>query len=169
MVAYPRDHEPACHVAIRFLASALEGGPGEQPGLCSKGLLATYELLYGVPERSDWVEAPARSGPLLGLRGQDLVRGLGCEIEPRGRHSVLRTAEGRAQAVAAFLAEDEQPDQTSFRFENQTPATYALAHADRNRLPGVVAVRGGMISLYSTATSGRRASQASSAKNSAGE
>jgi arginine repressor len=54
----------------------------------------------------------------LGLRGQDLVRGLGCEIEPRGRHRVLRTPEGRAQAVAAFLEEDEQPDQTSFRFEN---------------------------------------------------
>ena len=54
-----------------------------QPGLRNKGLLATHELLYGVPERSDWVEATTRSGPLLGLRGQDLVRGLGYKIEPR--------------------------------------------------------------------------------------
>ncbi len=38
--------------------------------------------------------------------------------------------------------------------ENQTPATYALALADRDRLPWVVAVRGGTIRLYSTATSG---------------
>jgi hypothetical protein len=82
------------------------------------------------------------------------VRGLGYEIEPRGRHNVLRAAEGRAQAVAVFLEEDEQPDQTSSRFENQTPATYALAHADRDRLPWVVAVRGGTIRLYSTSTSG---------------
>jgi hypothetical protein len=95
-----------------------------------------------------------RSGTLLGLRGQDLVRGLGYEIEPRGQHSVLRAALGQAQAVAVFLQEDEQPDQTSAHFENQTPATYALAHADRDRLPWVVAVRGGTIRLYSTATSG---------------
>jgi hypothetical protein len=146
--------EPDRHVAIRFLASALEGDPGEQPGLRNKGLLATHELLYGVPEHSDWVEATTRSGPLLGLRGQDLVRGLGYEIEPRGQHSVLRAAEGQAQAVAVFLEEDEQPDQTSARFENQTPATYALVHAERDRLPWVVAVRGGTIRLYSTATSG---------------
>jgi hypothetical protein len=146
--------EPDRHVAIRFLASALEGDPDEQPGLRNKGLLATHELLYGVPERPDWAEATTRSGPLLGLRGQDLVRGLGYKIEPRGRHSVLRAAEEQAQAVAVFLEEDEQPDQTSTRFENQTPATYALAHADRDRLPWVVAVRGGTIRLYSTSTSG---------------
>ena len=146
--------EPDRHGAIRFLATALEGDPDEQPGLRNKGLLATHELLHGVPKRPDWGEATSRSGPLLGLRGQDLVRGLGYEIEPRGRHSVLRAAEGRAQAVAVFLEEDEQPDQTSTRFENQTPATYALVHAERDRLPWVVAVRGGTIRLYSTATSG---------------
>ena len=46
--------EPDRHVAIRFLASALEGDPDEQPGLRNKGLLATHELLYGVPKRPDW-------------------------------------------------------------------------------------------------------------------
>jgi hypothetical protein len=39
--------EPDRHVAIRFLAAALEGDPDEQPGLRNKGLLATHELLYG--------------------------------------------------------------------------------------------------------------------------
>ncbi len=146
--------EPDRHVAIRFLASALEGDPGEQPGLRNKGLLATHELLHGVPERADWGEATRRSGTLLGLRGQDLVRGLGYEIEPRGRHNVLRAAEGRAQAVAVFLQEDEQPDEVSPNFNNQTPATYALYHAERDRLPWVVAVRGGVIRLYSSSTSG---------------
>ena len=94
--------EPDRHVAIRFLASALEGDPGEQPGLRNKGLLATHELLYGVPGRADWDVATQRSGAVLGLRGHDLVRGLGYEIEPRGRHSVLRAAEGQAQAVAVI-------------------------------------------------------------------
>ncbi len=75
--------EPDRHVAIRFLASALEEDPGEQPGLRNRGLLATHELLYGVPERgADWGEATRRSRALLGLRGQDLVRSLGTRVPP---------------------------------------------------------------------------------------
>jgi hypothetical protein len=127
--------EPSRHLAIRFLADALEGNPGENPGLRNKGLLATHELLYGVPKRPDWEDATELSKPLLGLRGQDLVRGLGYEIEPRGRHNVLRTSGGRAQAVAVYLQDTEQADQPSCRFENQTPVTYALAHADRLPTP----------------------------------
>jgi hypothetical protein len=146
--------EPDRHVAIRFLASALEGDPGDQPGLRNKGLLATHELLHGVPGRRDWGDATVRSESLLGLRDQDLVRGLGYEIEPRGRHNVLRASSGRAQAVAVFLQETEQPDQPAARFENQTPVTYALSHADRDNLPWVLAVRGGTIRLYSTSKSG---------------
>jgi hypothetical protein len=119
-------NEPSRHLAIRFLADALEADPDENPGLRNKGLLATHELLYGVPKRTDWQAATERSRPLLRLRGQDLVRGLGYEIEPRGRHNVLRASEGRAQAVAVFLQETEQADQPSSRFENQTPVTYAL-------------------------------------------
>jgi hypothetical protein len=94
--------EPDRHLAIRFLASALEGDPGEQPGLRNKGLLATHELLHGVPKRSDWAEATARSRSLLDLRGQDLVRGLGYEIEPRAQHSVLRAAEGEPRRSPCF-------------------------------------------------------------------
>ncbi len=117
--------EPDRHLAIRFLSEALEGEPDEHPGLRNKGLLATHELLYGVPKRDDWDDATARSRPLLGQRGQDLIRGLGYEIEQRARHSVLRSPDDRAQAVAVFLQESEQADQPSSRFENQTPVTYA--------------------------------------------
>lgn len=66
--------EPDRHLAICFLADALEGEPGEHPGLRNKGLLATHELLSGVPKRDDWAAATARSEPLLKRRGQDLVR-----------------------------------------------------------------------------------------------
>jgi hypothetical protein len=52
------------------------------------------------------------------------------------------------------LQDTEQADQPSSRFENQTPVTYALAQADRDNLPWVVAVRSGTIRLYSTSTSG---------------
>jgi len=45
--------EPDRHSAIRFFSDALEGDLDEQPGLHNKGLLATHELLHGVPERRD--------------------------------------------------------------------------------------------------------------------
>ena len=52
------------------------------------------------------------------------------------------------------MQDTEQADQPSSRFENQTPVTYALAHAERDNLPWVVAVRSGTIRLYSSSTSG---------------
>lgn len=134
--------EPDRHLAIRFLSEALEGEPDEHPGLRNKGLFATHELLHGVPKRGDWDDATARSRPLPRRRGQNLVRGLGYEIDQRARHSVLRSSEDRAQTVAVFLQESEQVDQPSSRFENQTPITYALAHADRDNIPWVVAGQG---------------------------
>jgi hypothetical protein len=149
--------EPSRHLAIRFLADALEGDPDEKPGLRNKGLLATHALLYGVLKRSDWEAATERSRPLLGLQGQDLVRSLGHEFEPRGRLNVLRASRGRARAVAVFLQDTEQADQPSSRFENQTPVTYALAHADCDNLPWVVAGRSGTIRLYFHAGHGRDA------------
>ncbi|WP_143527321.1 Eco57I restriction-modification methylase domain-containing protein [Rubrobacter xylanophilus] len=146
--------EPDRHLALRFLAETLEGEPDEHLGLRNKGLLATHELLHGVPQRPDWKDATDRSKPLLNRRGQDLVRELGYEIEQKAQHSVLRSSGGKAQAVAVFLQESEQPDQPAARFENQTPVTYALAHADRDNIPWVVAERSGVLRLYSTSTSG---------------
>lgn len=146
--------EPHRQLAIRFLAEALEGEPDEHPGLRNKGLLATHELLHGVPERSDWEGATARSEPLLRERGQTLVERLGYEVEARGHHNVLRSSKGRAQAVAVFLQDSEQADHPAARFENQTPVTYALSHADRDNLPWVIAEREGALRLYSTSTSG---------------
>lgn len=146
--------EPNRHLAIRFLAAALEAAPGHLPGLRNKGLLATHELRVGVPQRADWSEATTRAAPLLGLRDRDLVRGLGFTIEPRAQHFVLRAGGEAARAVAVFLQDTEQPDQPAARYNNQTPVTYALTHADRDSLPWVVAVRNGTIRLYSTATSG---------------
>ncbi len=107
--------EPDRHSAIRRVAEALEGGSEEQPGLRNRGLLATHELLNGVPQRQDWEDATARSAPLLRERGQELVEKLGYEIEPRTRYSVLRSREGRAQAVAVFLEDTEQADQPAPR------------------------------------------------------
>ncbi|MBA2691492.1 MAG: hypothetical protein H0U65_03230, partial [Rubrobacter sp.] len=146
--------EPHRRLASRRIAEAMEDASDEHPGLRNKGLLATHELLYGVPKRDDWDEATRRAESLLPKRGRDLVEGLGYEVEERGRHNVLRSSEGRARAVAVFLEDSEQAEQPSPRFENQTPVTYALAHADRDNIPWVVAERSGAVRLYSTSTSG---------------
>lgn len=146
--------EPHRHLAIRFLSGALDGDPETLPGIRNKGLLATHALDAWVPQELDWDGAARRARPLLGKRDHELVRGLGYEIESKGNHKILRTATGTARAVAVFLEATEQPDQPSARFSNQTPVTAALTSADRENLRWVMAVRGGTLRLYSTATSG---------------
>ena len=86
-------------------------------------------------------------------RGQDLIRGLGYEIEPEGRTASCAPRRG-AQAVAVFLQDTEQADQPAARFENQTPVTYALSHADRDNMPVGRGRAERPIRLYSTSTSG---------------
>lgn len=148
-------NEPNRHLAGRFLASAFDTGPDELPGLRNKGLLATHELIVGVPQDPRWPTALERSQPLLGERDHDLIRGLGYTIETHGHHQVLRAAgDEHARAIAVFLQPTEQADQPSARFNHQTPVTYALTQAERDGLQWVVAVRGGGLRLYSTTTSG---------------
>lgn len=65
--------------------AAASDASDEHPGLRNKGLLATHELLHGVPKRDDWDEATRRAESLLPKRGRDLVEGLGFEVEERGR------------------------------------------------------------------------------------
>lgn len=146
--------EPNRHLAIRFLADALDSDQESLPGLRNKGLLATHALHSWVPQELDWEDATDRARPLLGQRDHELVRRLGYEIEDKGNHKVLRTETGTARAVAVLLESTEQPDQPSPRFANQTPVTAALTSADRENLRWVFSVRGGTVRLYSTDTSG---------------
>ena len=146
--------EPNRHLAIRFLSAAMDGDPNSLPGIRNRGLLATHALEAWVPQELDWEAAGRRARPLLAKRDQALVRGLGYEIENRGNHQVLRSANGTAHAVAVFLQPTEQEEQPSPRFGNQTPVTAALTSADRDNLPWVISVRGGTVRLYSTETSG---------------
>lgn len=147
--------EPSRHFAIKFLSRAMDADPDDIPGLHNRGLLASHELRVGVPQRSDWAAAVEDAQPLLSLSGRELVEGLRFTVEERARHSVLRVgANGNARAVAVFLYESEQPDQPSERYDHQTPVTYALTQAERDGLPYVLAVRGSMLRLYATTTSG---------------
>ena len=61
---------------------------------CGSGsfLVGMLQVLDDLQERA--ARQPARSRDLLRERGQDLVQGLGYEIEPRGRVNVLRASGG---------------------------------------------------------------------------
>lgn len=139
--------EPDRHAASRLLTSML---PEQGEGLRNVGMFADHHLRDRVPQRADWTNLTDSARPLLGLRGQELVRGLGFTIEQRGNANVLRTGNDRAAALAVFLDEEEAPDAASARFNGVTPASWALARARSDNLPFAVTTRRDEIRVYAT-------------------
>ena len=112
-------------------------------------MLASHELRDGVPTRADWEQLCERGRPLLDHQGRDLVQQLGFTIEAGPTSaSVLNIADTK-RAVAVFLDEGEEFEQAADRFGATSPVSYALALADRESLPWVVATRGRQIRVYS--------------------
>lgn len=153
--------EPDRHSALRFLHSVIPQLEPEShvPGLRNEGLLATHELHFGVPQRTDWGTAREKALASLRLRGRHLLQSLGFTLEPL--HSpayVLRTTETKL-AVAVLLDRDESPDAPSPKFSNLSAVSYALAQADRENLDYVVITAGSTLRLHPARTgvgTGRR-------------
>lgn len=143
---------PDHHAAQRFLSAVLAQIDEELVGLRNQGLLSTHELKTGVPDRTDWNDAVSRAEGLLDEKGRDLVEGLGYEIERLQDHSYILkdTSDGREQAVAVFLNEDESFDHAQDRFTGQTPVSYALSEADKKNLDYVIASSESRLRLYTT-------------------
>lgn len=143
---------PDHHAAQRFLSDVLAQIDEELVGLRNQGLLSTHELKSGVPNRDDWEDAIGRAEGLLDDEGRDLVEGLGYEIERLQDQSYILkdTRDGREQAVAVFLNEDESFDHAQDRFTGQTPVSYALSEADKKSLDYVIASAESRIRLYTT-------------------
>ncbi|WP_256407147.1 Eco57I restriction-modification methylase domain-containing protein [Haloplanus ruber] len=143
---------PDHHAAQRFLSAVLAQIDEELVGLRNQGLLSTHELKTGVPDRADWNDAVSRAEGLLDEKGRDLVEGLGYEIERLQDHSYILkdTSDGREQAVAVFLNEDESFDHAQDRFTGQTPVSYALSEADKKNLDYVIASSESRLRLYTT-------------------
>ena len=140
--------EPDRHRAFIMLQNTLPEVGSRIPGLHNEGLLATHELENGVPLRDDWREAVTQSKRLLSQRGQPLLRSLGFEIQNlTGPVSVL-IAQDTKVAVGLFLDRSESIDLPSERFSNLSPIAYALARADKERLPYVVVMADGVLRLY---------------------
>lgn len=144
--------EPDRHAALRFLHSALPDVDVPLPGLRNEGLFATHELATGVRARADWPGAAKRGGPLLAVRGRDLLTGLGFTVEAMpGPAAILRAATTKV-AVAVLLERQEAPEIASARFSHLSPAAYALAKADEENLPYVVVLAGPRLRLYPART-----------------
>ncbi len=143
--------KPSRIAAQRFLSEAIEKLDGDLVGIRNQGLLATHELRHGVPERDDWDAATSEAEPLLDKSGQELVKGLGYEIERGdGEEFLLKHgSSGQRQAVAVFVDDDVPFDSEVSRF-NDTPVGYALNAADRQQLDYVVASDGDRLRLYTT-------------------
>ncbi len=141
--------EPTRHHALRFLLAMLPEVESDMPGLRNTGLLATQELRFGVPARSDWEAATSSGKHLLGLSGQQLVEGLGFSVTNLSiTSSVLTVGDGIKRAVAVFLDDTESFDTAAERFQGTSPVSEGLALADKEGLPWVVLTRGRQIRLY---------------------
>ena len=142
LTAFDRNH------AANLIQQALPELHSPLPGITNRGLFSTHDLITGVPIRSDWKDAVQLSIPLLERTGDDLIRGLGFDIETlTSSASVLRAA-GSRRAVAVFLQDNELPEISSERFNRHSPITYALTMADNEGLPYAIVTRGNQIRLY---------------------
>lgn len=142
--------EPNRHQAVRALDRLLSSvsREGLAAGLINSGLFATHELRDGVPHRRDWQVARERSAPLLAKTGRSLLEALGFRVETRGSTLLALADDDVHQAIAVVLEESESFDRTSQRFGGVSPVSQALAVAQKERLPWVVALRRNQIRLY---------------------
>lgn len=133
--------QPDRHAAHRYLRDALPAVlDPDMPGVRNEGLLSTHELAHDTRNLPSWAPAGERARPLLGQRGEALLKGLGFHIEPHaGPTSILRAGpDGKRMAVAVLLRPDESPEAEAQRFSMLSPVSYALSVADRQDLPYVV-------------------------------
>src|SRR5699024_6903729 len=112
------------HHAAALVRTAMEQTSEELPGLRNKGLLATHELLVGVPARPDWQQATEAGAGMLKHRDHDLIEALGFDIKAAGNHDLLRPRSGNARVTAVFLEEIVHPAVPSFRLDVNPPVSY---------------------------------------------
>ena len=140
--------EPNHHAATRFLLAAMPELDSPVPGLRNVGLLATHELVEGVPAMAEWPIATQRSLPLLRRRGRNLVESLGYEVEPLSSNTSMLTIGGANRAIAVFCDEEEPFEAPSKRFEGTSPVSRGLAVADQKNVDWVILTRASEIRLY---------------------
>lgn len=144
--------KPDRHTALQFLQETLPEVGDKILGLLNQGLLATHELEFGVRRRPDWRESIQRSQPLRMQRKRPLLRGLGYRVERRPGNLWALSGGDKALAIAVLLNRDEDINSRSPRFSNRSPIEAALARADKDGLPYVIAATEDAVRLYPAET-----------------
>ena len=136
------------HAALGFLQDTLPEVNDKILGVLNQGLLATHELEYGVVRRADWSESIRRSKPLRRERKRSLLQKLGFNIQRRTGNLWALSVADKPLAIAVILNQGENVNSRSERFGNRTPIEAALARADNEALPYVIAATDDAIRLY---------------------
>ena len=123
--------EPDRHVATRFLLETLPEDGADLAGFRNAGMFATHYLRSGVPQRADWEAACEQGKAILSRTDRTLVEALGYAIERRDTSTSLLRVDGAARAIAIFLQQTESAEGAGQRYGGASPASHALAAADR--------------------------------------
>lgn len=139
------------NAAISFVASAAPTLETKLPGIVNEGLLSLHELTDGRKGWSGWRKATEKAQQALAKYSQDPIAALGYRSERLDNLTdLLLTQDGRRTALAVLLREGEVPENSTGRFNNTSPVSYALTRADKENLPWVLMVQEDKIRLYST-------------------
>jgi hypothetical protein len=127
--------QPDRHAALAFLAHALPSLDTAVPGLRKEGLFALHALSVGAQHRPEWAPATGKARNVAARKGQDLLGGLGFELERIDNLILLLRSGERRAALAVLLDPAELREAGTVRFNNLSPVSYALAKADAESLP----------------------------------
>ena len=141
---------PDRNSAIRFLADAMPSLETQLPGIANEGLLSLHELTHGTKSRDDWTTSSQKAQSVVGKSKKELLSALGYTSQRLDNLTEVLSAGEERTALALLLNETEVPEVGSGRFNNLSPVSYALAKADKERLPWVVMVQGDRVRLYNT-------------------
>ena len=141
--------KPDRHAALGFLQGTLPEASDKILGVLNQGLLATHALeQVALQRREQWQEAVRKSKPIRQQRKRPLLQKLGFSIERRSGNLWALSAGEKALAIAVILNRDENANSRSERFGKRSPIEAALARADNEGLPYVIAATDDAIRLY---------------------
>ena len=144
--------KPDRHAALTLIQETLPEVSDKILGVLNQGLLATHELEYGVVKRADWRESIHRAKPLRQQRKRTLLHNLGYNIQSRTGNLLALCDDDKPLAIAVLLNQGENVNSRSERFGNRTPVEAALARADNESLPYVIAATDDALRLYPAET-----------------
>jgi len=119
------------------------------PGLSNVGLFANHFLTTSAPELPEWKDATESAMPLLELRGDQLLTGMGYRLKRATSSAHILSSEHNAEAlsIAVVLKDEEAFEQASSRFA-VSPVAYGLHLATEHGAPWLIALRGSQIRIY---------------------